>query len=343
MVLLTHCPQSVTRAGPEFVSRFQSYFYERIQSNGVRDTYGRAISHFLSWCDKQNFVLSQVNHKIVEAFVSVVDQKYKPRYTNFQLAAIHTFFDWFVKGELLPANPVASVKRSKVDDEGATARLSAQEIAQLLKASNGESLVQLRNRAMMATILHGFLSTEAMLELNVADYQFRDNRRWFHITNKFERYIPANTLVETYVDEYLAHTPFNKASDPLFPVLQKGVNGVVGDRLHPRSVQRAIKGIARRAGIKRDITPRVLRATGLRLFLEHGGSLESAAQIAGHRAFISTSRYMNSDNTTTIYEGDLDGLLDLIEDSSRLSLDEFVRRSGIFRLTIKQVVDETMK
>jgi site-specific recombinase XerC len=80
-------------------------------------------------------------------------------------------FDWFVVGQVVPHNPAASVRGPKhVVARGKTAVLPREDAKALIDAIETDTLIGLRDRALIGTLLYTFARIEAALGLDVGDY-----------------------------------------------------------------------------------------------------------------------------------------------------------------------------
>ncbi|MEE9588871.1 MAG: tyrosine-type recombinase/integrase [Hyphomicrobiaceae bacterium] len=68
----------------------------------------------------------------------------------------------------------------------------------------------------------------------------------------------------------------------LFPTLGRSSEQLTATRLSRRNALDMVKRRARQAGVKTAICNHSLRGTGITTYLENGGELEKAAQIANH-------------------------------------------------------------
>jgi site-specific recombinase XerD len=87
-----------------------------------------------------------------------------------QLAAVRMLFDWLITGQILPHNPAAAVRGPKhVVKTGKTPVLSGEEWRKLLDAIPVDTVRDLRDRALIATITYSFARIGAALKMKVED------------------------------------------------------------------------------------------------------------------------------------------------------------------------------
>lgn len=337
-------PEIVTGGDDNVIMAFKTFLSVRLKNGNSVEVYCTAIIRFLNWCCEQKLSIKQLDHHSVVGYQEVLDAQFSPAYVNVQLSAIRTFCDWFMQQGCIPANPAVSIRSSGQIVKASSVPLTHEQVAQLLDSVDISNLKGLRNRAVLGAIMHGFISTSDLVELNRGDYIQRENRWWFNLGKQESfRQIPANSELAGYMEEYLAAVESSEANDPLFIALSNTGVRSRGARISTRTVQRIVGECAVVANLNDLlVTPRSLRATGIRNFLRTGGNLEKAQQIAGHRNPITTSAYREESDRQVIYEGDLDGLVNLLNETETGPLQEFIKRSGIFRVTLQssEVVEE---
>jgi site-specific recombinase XerC len=87
-----------------------------------------------------------------------------------QLAAIGMLLDWLITGQIIPHNPAAAVRGPKhVVRTGKMPVLDGKEWRKLLDAIPTETVSELGDRALIATLTYSFARIGAALKMKVED------------------------------------------------------------------------------------------------------------------------------------------------------------------------------
>jgi integrase/recombinase XerD len=105
------------------------------------------------------------------------------------LASIRMLFDWLVTGQVIPLNPVHSVRGPKHSvKKGKTSVLSAEEMGIPLKSISVQDektgapvLIGLRDRALIALMGYTFARVGAAVDMKVEDYYIQKRRGWVRL------------------------------------------------------------------------------------------------------------------------------------------------------------------
>ena len=163
--------------------------------------------------------------------------------------------------------------------------LTANDVSALLSRIDTSTPDGLHDRAMIGVLLHCFVRPGAMLRLRVRDYVRESNRRWLRLPDSggLERRISVRSPADAWLDAYLKSAAIGSdAKASLFwPVL-----GQDGGRERPPTrsdVLRALRSLAKKAGVSKPILQHTLFASGIAMFLETGGDVEEVKSLAGFR------------------------------------------------------------
>jgi integrase len=89
-----------------------------------------------------------------------------------QLAAVRMMFDWLIVGQIAPSNPASAVRGPKhVVKTGKTPVLEGKEWRRLIDTIPADTVRDLRDRALIATLTYGFARIGAALKMRVEDLQ----------------------------------------------------------------------------------------------------------------------------------------------------------------------------
>lgn len=292
-----HLPAVLVDAGEPATRRFLEFFAAEIRNANTRAAYAHAAVQFLDWADHVGLALAAVQPIHVGAYIEQLGKVRSVPTVKQHLAALKHLFDYLVIGQILPINPAAAVRGPTYRvREGKTPILSGEEARQLFASFDPALLADLRDRAILGAMVYSFARVSAVTKLRVKDYQRQGARAWFVLDEKGgqHRQVPAHHQAAEYVEDYLAKTGnANERDAPLFrslshrgmqltdrPLLRANVFHMIGRRLKGA-------GLSTTSGLGCHS----FRGTGITNFLENGGSLETAARLAGHASTKTTQLY----------------------------------------------------
>ena len=106
---------------------------------------------------------------------------------------------------------------------------------------------------------------------------------------------------EQYLDAYLDAATISENSAALFQTLDKN-HRLTGLPLSRRDMLRVVKGRCVAAGLPDTICNHTFRGTGITVFLQNGGSLEAAQDMANHTDPRTTKLYDRRKDLATLNE-----------------------------------------
>ena len=297
-------PALIARAGEQAAWRFIEFFTATIRNKNTRAAYAEAVHQFFCWCAKHGI---QELHQIrLVVIASYIEQHPGAAPTIKQhLAAIRMLFDWLVTGQIVPVNPASSVRGPKhVVKRGKTPVLKADQARALLDSIETNTIVGLRDRALLGVMCYTFARVSATVGMRVEDYYQNGKRWWIRLHEKGGKRheVPAHHNAEAYMDAYLAAAGIaaDKKS-PLFRSVDKH-RQLTENPMTRTDVLRMIKRRALAAGLPYSTCCHTFRATGITAFLENGGTIENAQAIAAHESPRTTKLYDRTGDEITLDE-----------------------------------------
>ena len=290
-------PKVITNAGDHASRRYVEFFTASIRNKNTRAAYWHACSTFLDACAAGGLALAQVEPVHVAAYIERLLKDRSAPTVKQHLAALRRMFDFLVVGQVIPSNPASSVCGPKhVVTEGKTPILDADEARKLFDRFDISELGDLRDRAILGTMVYSFARVGALVKLSVRDYYRQGSKAWFVLDEKGgkQNRVPAHHLAAEYVEQYIEHAGIGLQRDmPLFRSFGRGRGR---DQVTERGLGREeIFAIVRRraaaAGLPPEIGCHSFRGTGITNYLQHGGTIETAARLAGHSSTRTTQLY----------------------------------------------------
>jgi integrase/recombinase XerD len=289
-------PRIITDAGPDAVERVLEFFTAKIRNANTRRAYMRAAGQFLYWCEARGVgSLSEIRPVTVAAYIEQLTKERQAQTVKQSLAAIRMLFNWLVIGQVVPTNPAAAVSGpSYTTKKGKTPVLSAEDTRRLLNSIDTTDLLGLRDRALIALMVYSFARVGAVVKMQVQDYYQNGRRSWIRLHEKGGKFheVPAHHTADEYLHAYIEAAGIaGDDKKPLFRSARRSSRELTDQALYTTDVLRMIKRRVEEAGLSKRICCHSFRATGITAYLENGGSIEHAQQIAAHESPRTTKLY----------------------------------------------------
>lgn len=290
-------PAVVMATGEAAARRYVEFFAAAIRNPHTRRAYARAAADFLLWCEREAGVreLARVQPLHVAAWIEGQARERSAPTVKQRLAALRHLFNWLVTGQVVPANPVASVRGPRHSAlKGKTPVLDAAEARRLLDGIDASTPAGLRDRALIALMVFSFARVGAALAMRVEDVFAQRRRLWVRLREKGGKRheMPCHHALEEALHAYIEGAGL--AGDPKGPLFRSVGRGTGRLRRAPLAQSNAHAMVRRRAaaaGIATPIGCHTFRATGITAYLRNGGTLETAAAMANHASTRTTQLY----------------------------------------------------
>ncbi|MCA0279079.1 MAG: site-specific integrase [Proteobacteria bacterium] len=294
-------------ADPLVRRSFVEFFAAAIRNANTRKAYYRASCNFLEWAKGSGLEsLVEIQPIHVAAWVELSSKTHSTATVKQQLAAVKMLFDFLVVRQVMSSNPAASVKSPRhIVRKGKTPVLDPSEARQLIQAIDVSTVLGLRDRALIGTMLYTFARIGAALSMRVEDIYVQNRRFWIRLHEKGGKLhdMPCHHELEAWLAEYIDRAELR--SDPagwLFPSWNKSEHRLGRLRLAHANAYLMVKRRAGRAGIRTAINNHTFRATGITAYLVNNGTLEKAAKMANHASTRTTQLYDRRNDDVVISE-----------------------------------------
>jgi site-specific recombinase XerD len=291
----TPAPALPSLYAPDAAARRRTveFFTAHIRNANTRKAYAQAGADFSRWCGRHGIPdVRSVEPVHVAAYIE--ELSLAPQTVKQRLAALRAVFDWLVVGQVLPVNPAASVRGPRHSVKvGKTPVLSAQEVRDLIAAIETDTIIGLRDRAIIGVMVYTFARVGAVTRMKLEDVYVQRRRLWVRLHEKGGKLhdMPCHHNLEDWLHDYIEGADLAGATGILFRSA-KGPTATLSDRpMSQADVYRMIGRRANAAGIGTRICCHSFRATGITEYLRNGGKLEIAQQMANHESARTTGLY----------------------------------------------------
>jgi integrase/recombinase XerD len=300
---LEHLPAAIGRAGEAAAWRFIEFFTATIRNKNTRAAYAEAVGQFFAWCERHRVrTLPEISPIVIATYIE--SHPGAAPTVKQHLAAIRMLFDFLVTGQIIPMNPSASVRGPKhVVKRGKTPVLKADQARTLLDSIKTDSIIGLRDRALIGLMCYTFARVSAMVNMRIEDY-FESGKRWsvrLHEKGGKVHPVPCHHNAEAYLDSYLDAAGIrDEKKSPLFRSVAQ--RKITANPMTRTDVLRMVKRRALAAGLPSSTCCHTFRATGITAYLENGGTIENAQAIAAHESPRTTKLYDRTSDEITLDE-----------------------------------------
>jgi site-specific recombinase XerD len=278
-------PQSIVAAGPAAQFAWEEFFGARLRNQHTRAAYLRAVRRFMGYCQQRGLdplavSPGQLGRYFTGHTGSVPTKK-------LHLAALRGLYDVLVERHVVILNPALSVRTERHSvREGKTPMIAIPEARQLLTSIPAESVVDLRDRAILGVLIYTAVRVGAVAGLRLEDYSQEGGNWSLRFTEKGgkQRSIPVRDDLRELLDEYLLFAGCHVL--PPEAALFRSADGDTG-RLAPNDMTgndlgRMVKRRLRAAGLPAQYSPHSFRSCTATDLLEQGLPLEFVQNLLNH-------------------------------------------------------------
>lgn len=277
------------------IQDFSRYMeYERNLSHNTRVNYCSDLRQFKKFIESLGFSsgeLHRVDHTVIRAFLGTLHrEKCKKVTISRKIAALRSFFNYLQKSGRITTNPAEVIQMPRKETH-IPVTLTIDEILDLLNVHGDDTPIDLRNRAIIELFYSSGIRLSELVGLNREDIDFSQGLMRVRGKGKKERVVPVGDHAIAALSRYLAKKhemrgTRSEEDDPVALFVNRN-----GKRLTQRSVARILDQQVRRAGLRKKISPHVLRHTFATHMMESGADLRSIQEFLGHESLSTTQKY----------------------------------------------------
>lgn len=254
-------------ASPHTIKNYRSdltEFFRFLGESSINEINYFSIRKFLAYLKEKEFLKSTVSRK---------------------LACLKSFFKYLTREHLVAQNPASGIQTPK-RERRLPSYLEIKEVEHLLEAAKGDSWEMKRDHAILETLYSSGIRVSELVGLNAGDVDLLSHLLKVRGKGKKERIVPIGSCAANAIQECLEASPGDSDNGSLALFLNRRKT-----RLTDRSVRRIILKCAKRAALKKGISPHTLRHTFATHLLDRGADLRSVQELLGHAHLSTTQIY----------------------------------------------------
>ncbi|MDO5414988.1 MAG: site-specific tyrosine recombinase [Bacillota bacterium] len=264
---------------------------ERRMSKNTLEAYKRDVQEFIAFEGGRGMTdLLDTSSTEIVAFLHNLKINGKSAATvNRKLASVRAFFNFLINSGLIQNNPTVDIKSPKIERRELE-YLTIEEVDKLLSVPD-DSVRGIRDRAILEVLYATGIRVSELIDADLEDI----NMRMGFITCEGEqskaRIVPLGRPARAALEEYIyearkAFVKDNTEEKALF------VN-YYGSRLTRQGLWKVLKEYGEKAGIKKRLTPNIMRNSFAVHMLQNGADLKSLQELMGHEDITATQAYLS--------------------------------------------------
>ena len=276
---------------------FQFYLkIERGLSENSVINYSNDMSKLINYLEEnaiQNTPLT-ITDETIQQFIYTTSKDINARSQSRLISGLRSFFDFLIFEKYRKDNPTALVETPKIGRK-LPDTLSLQDIDTIIASIDLSTPEGERNKAILEILYACGLRVSEVITLKLSDLFFKEG--FIRVTGKGnkQRFVPIGKHTQRIINLYI--TEIRKQI-----IIQKGFEDTLflnrrGKQLTRNMVFMIIRDLAKKAGIKKSISPHTFRHSFATHLLERGADLRSIQQMLGHESITTTEIYMHVDKS----------------------------------------------
>lgn len=295
--VVSHAPASVREVDPARWDEAAAwdaavgFWLGSVKSQHSKDAYRRDITLWRIWCGENDVPLDDARRADVDAWRESLPGK--PATIARRLAAVSSFYGYWLTEDMVSRNPAAHAKRPKVSTAPVSIRLTRQQAADLLAYVNG--LADLRPRIVVRLLAETGMRVSELCGARVPDISMSGGHHVLTVIRKGGEAKQLTIARDTWdcLTDYVAGR-----EDGWLLYVRPTERRAKGDGRMDRSyVRQLLRRISRKAGLPPEVCermhPHVLRHSAATILAEAGVPLHEIQELLGHADLRTTQRYIH--------------------------------------------------
>ena len=223
-------------------------------------------------------------------FLYEQSKKIKSRSQSRLISSLNVFFNFLIIEKLATDNPIEKIEHPKIGYK-IPVTISTNEVDLLIKAAGKNQNNGRRNEAIIEVLYSCGLRVSELINLKISDLFFDDNLIKILGKGNKERFVPISKIAKNLILNYV-----NSKRDLI--KVRKGEEDTLflnnrGTKLTRVMIYTILNNLAIEIGLKKKISPHVLRHSFATHLIENGANIISIQKMMGHENIVTTEKYLH--------------------------------------------------
>lgn len=277
----------------QIISDYKYYLrIERGLSVNSVESYGLDIWKLVNYLDQYQIKHTPrtIDSQALHDFIYLTAKTLSARSQARLISGLKSFFSYLVFEDYREDDPTVLIETPKLGRKLPNT-LSLDEIDLLISSIDLSKSEGERNRCMLETLYSCGLRATELISLKISELYFEEGFIRVQGKGNKQRFVPiapsAIKYITIYVNEIRSHISIKKGHEDFLFLNRRG------SQLTRAMLFTIIKNTAKKAGIKKSISPHTFRHSFATHLLQNGADLRAIQQMLGHQSITTTEIYMH--------------------------------------------------
>ena len=268
---------------------------EKSLSQNSVSAYINDINKLINYLDKHYSKVTPVKVKLehLKEFIAWLNEKeISPRTQARTISGIKSFYKYLMVEGKVTTDPTSLLESPKIGRKLPDV-LSIEEIDHLIDGVDLDKSEGQRNKAMLETLYSCGLRVSELVSLKITNLYFDQGFIRVEGKGNKERLVPVSGKaieeVERYMSGYRKRLNVAKDSENILFLNRRG------QKLSRVMVFTIIKGLAKKTGLQKSISPHTFRHSFATRLINGGADLRAVQEMLGHESILTTEIYTHLD------------------------------------------------
>lgn len=253
--------------------------------------YRRDLTQLARWLHSQGVALDAATDAWLQRYMAERHASSRATSANRRLAVFRRYYRWALRERRITTDPTLKLLAAKMPLR-VPRTLSEAQVEALLAAPDTDTLLGLRDRAMLELLYASGLRVSELVKLKLHHLGLREAVLRVLGKGSKERLVPFGEVAQRWLEDYLRLSRpallGARTADDLFVTASGPKPGTAMTRV---MFWQLVKRYALQAGIRAPLSPHTLRHAFATHLLNHGADLRTVQLLLGHADISTTTIY----------------------------------------------------